>query len=52
MAFDLLLPLTIIRMVLLWFVNPEKAMLETKEYLGDEARHHYHNRSHKEKIAV
>jgi len=52
MAFAFLLPLTIIGMVLLWFVDPEKAMLEAKEYLGDEARHHYHNRSHKEKIAV
>lgn len=35
MAFAFLLLLTIIGMVLLWSVDPEKAMLQAKEYPGD-----------------
>jgi hypothetical protein len=33
-----LLPLTLIGTVLLWFVDPEKAVLEAKELLKDEER--------------
>jgi len=38
MALAFLLLLAIIGMVLLWFVDPEKAILEAKEYLQDEVR--------------
>jgi len=38
MAFAFLLPLTIIGMVLLWFVDTDKAKLEARQYLEDEAR--------------
>lgn len=38
MAFAFLLPICIIGMVLLWFVDPDKALLEAKEYLEEEAK--------------
>jgi hypothetical protein len=38
MAFAFLLPMTIVGMALLWYVDTDKAVLETKEYLEDEAR--------------
>ncbi|KAI1621880.1 MFS general substrate transporter [Exophiala viscosa] len=37
MAFAFLLPLCLIGMVMLWFVDPEMALLEAKEYLEAEA---------------
>lgn len=38
MAFAFLLPACILGMVLLWFVDPEKAALEAKEYLNEESK--------------